>query len=216
MRERFAPFLVLLEARYAPLLFAVSPQSYAVYLWLFPVPHSITGEIFAVLGAIGFEFIYVGAIAWAEDGQASAWTWVTAAVALFFSVAVAYYVYRSQGAWAWLHAGFPLVAFAYTMQLHKMSTSMKPGAQPSDAKTVLDVLPSWLSRAEPTPAPFATPLVPQAQLQADMLVGTNGHASVVAVAAYPCPHCGVPLANKQAVGAAAKHGHCPACRGKRI
>lgn len=120
MRARLAPFLMLLEARYAPLLFAVSPQSYAVYLWLFPLPYSLTGEVFAVLGALGFEFVYVGAIAWAEEGRAGVWTWVTAVLALLFSVAVAYYVYRSQGWWALLHAGFPLVAFGYTMQLHGM------------------------------------------------------------------------------------------------
>jgi hypothetical protein len=120
MKQRLAPFLLLLEARYAPLLFAVAPQSYSVYLWLFPLPYSLTGEVFAVLGALGFEFVYVGAIAWAEEGKAGMWTWVTAAIALLFSVAVAYYVYRSQEWWALLHAGFPLVAFGYTMQLHGM------------------------------------------------------------------------------------------------
>lgn len=215
MRERLAPFLVLLEARYAPLLFAVSPQSYAVYLWLFPAPYSITGEVFAVLGAIGFEFIYVGAIAWAEDGKASGWTWVTAAVALLFSVAVAYYVYRSQGAWAWLHAGFPLVAFSYTMQLHKMSASTAPRARSGGAQTVLEVLPSWLSGARAAPAPAAAPLAQQAQGQADVLTSTNGHVPVLAVAAYACPHCSAPLATKYELGAATKHGYCPSCKAER-
>ena len=118
MKERLAPFLILLEARYAPLLFAVAPQAYAVYLWLFPTPYSITGEVFAVMGGIGYEAIYVGAIAWAEEERWSFWTWGTAVIALLFSMAVAYYVYRAQGAWAWLHAGFPLVAFGYTMNMH--------------------------------------------------------------------------------------------------
>lgn len=118
MKERLAPFLMLLEARYAPLLFAVAPQAYAVYLWLLPQPYDMTGEFFAVMGGIGYEFIYVGAIAWAEEGRWSLWTWATAVIALLFSMAVAYYVYRSQGSWAWLHAGFPLVAFGYTMNMH--------------------------------------------------------------------------------------------------
>lgn len=118
MKERLAPFLILLEARYAPLLFAVAPQAWAVYLWLFPEPYSYAGEFFAVMGGIGYEFIYVGAIAWAEEGRWSFWTWGTAVIALLFSMAVAYYVYRYQGDWAWLHAGFPLVAFGYTMNMH--------------------------------------------------------------------------------------------------
>lgn len=118
MKQRLAPFLVLLEARYAPLLFAVAPQAYAVYLWLLPMPYDATGEVFAVLGGLGYEFIYVGAIAWAEEGRWSVWTWVTAVAALAFSMLVAYHVYESQVGWAWLHAGFPLVAFCYTMNMH--------------------------------------------------------------------------------------------------
>ena len=123
MKQRLAPFLVLLEARYAPLLFAVAPQAYAVYLWLFPHPYDGWGEIFAVIGAIGYEAVYVGAIAWAEEGRAGLWTWLTAAAALVFSIAVAVYVYLPQGWWAALHAGFPIVAFCYTMQLHRMTTA---------------------------------------------------------------------------------------------
>ena len=130
MRARLAPFLILLEARYAPLLFAVAPQAYAVYLWLFPAPYSRVGEFFAVMGGIGYEFIYVGAIAWAEEERWSFWTWGTAVIALLFSMAVAYYVYRYQGAWAWLHAGFPLVAFGYTMNMHAPArTRSVPPAQ---------------------------------------------------------------------------------------
>lgn len=122
MKARLAPFLILLEARYAPLLFAVAPQAFAVYLWLFPRPtYDGWGEIFAIIGAIGFEAVYVGAIAWAEEGKAGGWTWLTAGAALVFSVAVAIFVYLPQGWWAALHAGFPIVAFCYTMQLHKMA-----------------------------------------------------------------------------------------------
>lgn len=128
MRARLAPFLMLLEARYAPLLFAVAPQAYAVYLWLLPHPYDGTGEFFAVMGGIGYEFIYVGAIAWAEEGRWSLWTWATAVIALLFSMAVAYYVYRSQGDWAWLHAGFPLVAFGYTMNMHAPTRAVKAHA----------------------------------------------------------------------------------------
>lgn len=126
MKERLAPFLILLEARYAPLLFAVAPQAWAVYLWLYPEPYSMAGEFFAVMGGIGYEAIYVGAIAWAEEERWSFWTWGTAVIALLFSMAVAYYVYRYQGDWAWLHAGFPLVAFGYTMNMHAPARTVKP------------------------------------------------------------------------------------------
>lgn len=122
MKARLAPFLVLIEARYAPLLFAVSPQAYAVYLWLFPHQYTATGEFFAILGGIGYEAIYVGAIAWAEEGRWSFWTWATATCALLFSMVVAYYVYRDEGWWSWLHSGFPLVAFTYTMNMHVMQS----------------------------------------------------------------------------------------------
>jgi hypothetical protein len=127
---------MLLEARYAPLLFAVAPQAYAVYLWLMPTPHTITGEFFAVMGGIGYEFIYVGAIAWAEEGRWSFWTWATAVIALLFSMAVAYYVYRSQGYWAWLHAGFPLVAFGYTMNMHAPRRAVR-----TEGKALAPVIP---------------------------------------------------------------------------
>lgn len=222
MKQRFAPFLVLLEARYAPLLFAVSPQSYAVYLWLFPKPYDLTGEVFAVLGALGFEFVYVGAIAWAEDEKASWWTWGTAAVALVFSVLVAYYVYRSQGAWALLHAGFPLVAFFYTMQLHGMAAKKALEALPERSR-----LPEGTDvGADASPPVQAPPLAPddlgdimsaqeQAALsewldrplepQAPALATNGGHA-------YECPYCKRPLKNKQARGAAVANGHCPACK----
>jgi hypothetical protein len=208
MRQRLAPFLVLLEARYAPLLFAVSPQSYAVYLWLFPAPYDLTGEVFAVLGALGFEFVYVGAIAWAEDEKASWWTWGTAAVALVFSVLVAYYVYRSQGAWALLHAGFPLVAFFYTMQLHGMT-----------AKKALEALPE---RSRLTGAvDVGTDAADTASAQEQALLDESLEPVVISLAtngtsAYSCPHCQAPLRSKQARGAAVANGYCPACKVERL
>jgi hypothetical protein len=176
MRARLAPFLMLLEARYAPLLFAVSPQSYAVYLWLFPLPYSLTGEVFAVLGALGFEFVYVGAIAWAEEGRAGVWTWITAILALLFSVAVAYYVYRSQGWWALLHAGFPLVAFGYTMQLHGMQFASGAPANESTAPSTAPVAdtPALLDES----APLAPPLSKSAQVRALALAHGKAESTI--------------------------------------
>lgn len=115
MKQRLAPFLMLLDAKYLPLLVAVAPQAYAVYRWLIL---SGAPEEIATLGAVGYEAIYIGAIAWAEEERWSFWTWATAVVALLFSMSVAYYVYQVQGWWALLHTGFPLVAFCYTMNMH--------------------------------------------------------------------------------------------------
>lgn len=186
MKARLAPFLILLEARYAPLLFAVAPQAYAVYLWLFPQPYSLIGEVFAVMGGIGYEAIYVGAIAWAEEERWSFWTWGTAVIALLFSMAVAYYVYREQGAWAWLHAGFPLVAFGYTMNMHAPARAVR---QPTR-------VPSLVAAQVAYPEPV---LVSSKTIKA------------TAPRAYKCPACGHGL-TLGAYGAAKRHGHCAACK----
>jgi hypothetical protein len=126
--ERVAPFLALLEARYAPLLCSVAPQSYAVFLWLWEGSNgSWAAFLFSILGALGYESVYVGAIAWTLEGRKSAWTWATSFVALGFSVLVAGYVYYdTQGWWALLHSGFPLVGFCYTMALHSQQQAQQP------------------------------------------------------------------------------------------
>jgi hypothetical protein len=109
----------LFDIRYAPLLFAAAPQAYAIFLWLWRGSDSSTAAFwFAILGAIGFESVYVGAIAWTEDGRLGRGATLTSLVALVFSVAVAIYVHRDQGWASLLHAGFPLTAFAYTMHMH--------------------------------------------------------------------------------------------------
>lgn len=109
----------LLDIRYAPLLFAAAPQAYAIFLWLWQGSDGSTAAfVFAILGALGYETVYVGAIAWTEDGRLGWGATLTALVALIFSVAVAIYVHRIQGWAALLHAGFPLTAFAYTMHMH--------------------------------------------------------------------------------------------------
>jgi hypothetical protein len=143
LKKRIAPFLTLLDAKYMPLLFAVAPQAYSVYIWLFPHPYDGWGECFAVMGAIGFEAVYVGAVAWADEGKSSLWTWITAIAALVFSVLVAYHVHEpTEHAWAWLHAGFPLVAFAYTINMY-VATAKRVSTQPQPdvAPMLLDVAP---------------------------------------------------------------------------
>jgi hypothetical protein len=119
-KERLAPLGALLDARYFPLLFAAAPQAYTVYKWLYGGDKSGEGWIFAIIGAFGFEMVYIGAIAWAEGKAKSRWFWITAVAALVFSVLVALRVYiPTEGGWAFLHSGFPIVAFCYTMLMHR-------------------------------------------------------------------------------------------------
>lgn len=216
MKQRLAPFLVLLEARYAPLLFAVAPQSYAVYLWLFPAPYNLTGEAFAVAGALGYELVYVGAIAWAEEDRASFWTWATAVVALVFSILVAYHVYQAQGAWAWLHAGFPVVAFSYTLNMYSKRHL-------NIAQTLLETLPERSSGAEQVEV--GNDAAPTNQAFLDELLATVSEDAQPPQATtleplYTCEHCGSALASKQAKGSAARFGcsnvACPGRANRKV
>lgn len=148
--ERVAPFLALLEARYAPLLCSVAPQAYTVFLWLWEGSNgSWAAFVFSILGALGYESVYVGAIAWALEGRKSLWTWATAVVALVFSVLVAGYVYYdTQGWWALLHSGFPVVGFCYTMALHSQ--------QAQGRVAIASPLPADVPVALPIPTPELT------------------------------------------------------------
>jgi len=128
LKQRLSPFLVLIEARYLPLLVLVAPQAFAVYLWLLESNRGEHGATaVAMIGAAALEFTYVGSIAWAESAIPEAkhlnrWVWGTAVLALLFSVAVAIDVYwAKEGIRSFLHAGFPLVAFGYTMVVHTVS-----------------------------------------------------------------------------------------------
>jgi hypothetical protein len=119
--SRWEPFKVLFEAQYLPLLLLALPQSFNVYKWLMDDTAWSTW-IFAVIGGMAFEAAYVGVIAWADRNTQGKWFWITAFMALGFSIAVAVHVhYAKAGAWSVLHAGFPAVAFAYTMIMHNAS-----------------------------------------------------------------------------------------------
>jgi hypothetical protein len=115
-KSRITPFLDLLDARYLPLLFVAAPQAYTVYAWL--LADGAPGSI-ALMGGIGFEFVYVGAIAWATKGAGWRAARIPAVTALLFSVAVAVAHYAAvSGVLAILHAGFPLVGYAYMVMMH--------------------------------------------------------------------------------------------------
>lgn len=126
---------LFLQPHYAPQWLLVMPQAYNVFLWLY-VGHMqwmdangiteapdrwvflILGIIFAVIGGMGYESAYIGAIAWSEQKHGNIMVVVTATAALICAVLIAYHVHAHQGGWAWLHAGFPFVSFCYTLAMH--------------------------------------------------------------------------------------------------
>lgn len=132
MNKRLAPFLDLLDVRYLPLLAVIAPQSYTVYAWL--LSDGAPGWV-ASLGGFGYESVYVGAVAWAERGAGWKAARPPAVAALLFSVAVSVAYYAPHvGALAILHAGFPIVAYAYTVTMH----AHQVGDAPHDAPAPID------------------------------------------------------------------------------
>lgn len=137
MKARLAPFLDLLDVRYLPLLAVIAPQSYTVYAWLLGdgAPMWV-----AALGGFGFESVYVGAVAWAERGTGWGAARPPAVTALLFSVAVSVAHYApTVGALAILHAGFPIVAYAYTVTMHAHRGKQDARTQMDDAPTTFYV-----------------------------------------------------------------------------
>lgn len=183
MRRRLEPFLDLLDARYLPLLFAAAPQAWTVYAWLLA---SGTPEQIARMGGIGFEFIYVGSIAWAVRGAGWQAARLPAVTALVFSCAVAVAHYAvSQGYLAVLHVGWPLVAYAYTVMIHapKRTTTARPiGAH----RTLVRSLVAEVRRLRASPR---------------------------IVSAHACARCGAPVESQPKAAASARWG-CARCKGR--
>jgi len=139
---------VVFEPHYAPLWLVILPQAFAVFLWLLVdgldwlKQHGFAENtalivavvFFAMIGALGYESVYVGAIAWAERGSNNRYVYGTAASSLLFSVLVAFHVYEFRGPWSLLHAGFPFVGFWYSIAMH---TATRPGAVVADAAPVI-------------------------------------------------------------------------------
>jgi len=148
LKKRLGPFLALLDARFAPLLVVALPQAWVVYQWLDNQKYEFFSNLFAVIGAIGFEAVYVGVIAWAEGRADTRWVRITSVTALVFSALVAVKVYfptwdnstwQGQLAGALLHAGFPLLACCYTMTIH---SAIATPEQPKPARPAPQIVTS--------------------------------------------------------------------------
>jgi hypothetical protein len=201
LARRLGPFLALLDARYLPLLFAVVPQAHAVYAWL---AASGAPEEICWMGAIGFEVIYVGAIAWSDHGAGWSAARIPAVTALVFSsaVSVAHYA-PTQGALAVLHVGFPLVAYAYTVLMHAPH-STRPQHAPHDAPAPSTQITNTVQVAvAPQPAPPAL-----SDARAPTMPALSAHPG-----SHACKKCGASVASPQAVAASARWG-CAGCKEK--
>lgn len=204
----------LFTIHYLPLLLVALPQAYAVGLWLWlgagyaelNSTAAWSALVMAIIGAAGYEAIYVGAIGWAEQSAATRWTWATAITAWLFSVAVAVYVYRDQGAAALLHAGFPTVAFFYTVTMHHAALR-RPSVVEVDPTTQL--------------ATAVTTLVGEVKLLATRPALTDAaqtHATALPrqesypepERAYVCATCGATL-NRYQYAASKRRGRCAQC-----
>jgi hypothetical protein len=220
VRARIAPFTALLDARYLPLLVAVAPQAYAVYDWL---RKSGAPEPIAILGAVGYEAVYVGAIAWADYGGGDARAQQrTALSALAFSVAVAVYNYWPAQRWgALLHAGFPLVAFFYTLQMDTPAPRTSTGPRIGALRTAWRIV-FGDPRPKDAPAPAQSitqavqvnvaPSAPPAH-DAPALPEPSAHSGAVmrSASAHTCRKCGASVASQQKVAASARWG-CEVCK----
>jgi hypothetical protein len=124
--KRIKPFLDLLDAKYLPLLFIASPQAYVVYRWLLEGSLQTSADfIFAVLGSIGFEAVYVSAVVWASE-RPNRWVWFTSVSALLFSSGIALRVYWQQDAWwSLLHLGYPVISYFYSLTVHSDGEARK-------------------------------------------------------------------------------------------
>lgn len=195
LMERIEPFLDLLDARYLPLLFVNAPQAYTVYAWLL---HEGTPGPIATIGGIGFEFVAVGAIAWAVRGAGWEAARATAVTALAFSVAVAVvHYYPSSGTLAFLHAGYPLVGYAYVVMMH---TPNRTGAPKLPMRVRLM---RWWSGDSPAPVAPAPALLPTD--------APTMPALAASMHAYACKKCGGAVKSAGAASASARWG-CEACK----
>jgi hypothetical protein len=144
VKQRLAPFLALMDGRFFPLLIVALPQAFVVYQWLESGNHKYEGwsTVFAVIGAMAFESIYVGVIAWAEGRADQRWVQGTTLASLGFSALVAVKVYwpgwQEELSSAILHAGFPLLAYCYSMTIHSaLKGEGYSQANPSELEGVL-------------------------------------------------------------------------------
>jgi hypothetical protein len=205
----------------APLALALLAQSYVIGLWYYA---SIKGawwalDLVVAIGAgLALDLIVVTTVMGRRAGRSSGWSWATSLGAFFCSALIALDRYGWE-ARSGLHVAFPLVVFLYSQHLAGSKRSATHAQAPPGATVTINKALDRLAVEGPQQKMLAellastsnghTPLEATATRALDDLVTT-----VASQATFPCPHCGAALASKQALGAAVRNKHCPACKEK--
>lgn len=209
-----------------PLALALLAQSYVVGLWYFA---SIAGAawqvdlVVAIAAGLALDLIVVTTVMGRRAGRSSGWSWATSLGAFGCSALIALDRYG----WTWrsgLHIAFPLVVFLYSQHLatvRKSALDALPERSSDPIATIPDYPPAAIATSDPDvpalgwqalPLPALT-VGPSARVA--LLAGLFEPHALASDPRYTCPHCSAPLRSKQAIGAAVKNGHCPACKEAR-
>lgn len=196
-----------------PLGLALGAQSYVVGLWYFASIHGASDQvdlIVAIGAGLALDLIVVTTVMGRRQGRSSGWSWLTSLGAFGCSALIAIDRYG----WEWhslLHVAFPLVVFLYSQHL---ATPRRVGApQASQGTPGAAEIPKQYIHATNGHAPIAA--LPVASSHNGSSAPLSGLLTVAHAPRYVCPHCSEVLVSKQALGAAVKNGHCPACRPER-
>ena len=218
-----------------PLALALVAQSYVVGLWYFASIHGADAwvDLVVAIGAgLALDLIVVTTVMGRRAGRSSGWSWATSLGAFVCSSLIALDRYG----WEWrsgLHIAFPLVVFLYSQ--HLATPRKRSAAVPVQAvEEIEEAIGAPVLAQKATAKEPLTPIVVKRQLKraarledaqtqvpqddppldVPLMVGTTP-LPTNGTSAYTCPHCNRPLKSKQARGAAAANGYCPACKTER-
>jgi hypothetical protein len=185
-----------------PLALATVAQSVVVGFWYYryiDLGHWVLNVAIAVVAGLALDAIVVTTIMGRRVGRDSAWSMGASLGAFFCSALIAVDSYSD-----WLstfrpllHVSYPAMVFLYSQHLATARQSQRQ-ALPVPQAPALEVATTSNGHA---------PQEATATRALDDLVTT-----VAPQAVFTCPHCGAALASKQALGAAVRNKHCPACK----
>jgi hypothetical protein len=211
-----------------PLGLALVAQSYVVGLWYY---RSVNGaawfvDLLVAVGAgLALDLIVVTTVMGRRQGRSSGWSWATSFGAFLCSslIALDRYGWEARNL---LHIAFPLVVFLYSQHLatpRKTALETLPersrvpeganiGLVPAAPSTSAPVAPALTVARNGHSAPLEAPGSDMTSALEPSIALETAVAAAQPTSVYTCPHCGTALTSKQALGAAVKNGHCPACK----
>jgi hypothetical protein len=219
-----------------PLALATASQSVVVGLWFYrytDLGYDALNVVIGVVAGLALDAIVVTTIMGRRVGRDSAWSTSASVGALLCSALIAIDSYSDWLASArpLLHVSYPLMVFLYSQHLAGSKRAVVqvptiPGAPMEQTQAIDRALLSDL--LAPVQEPSGQAFIRSAIGSAVETTMRNGHVPQEATAtralddlvtvaqprtAFACPKCKAPLASKQALGAAVRNKHCPACKG---